>query len=78
MWLFGEVDLSQFERSILMFRWALTVIGSGVALTGVAMYFYRPREKARVSPKSARLAALVSFGLIGVATILYAWLWFGQ
>lgn len=70
-------DLTAQADAFLLFRCALTVVGAGIFLLGLVMFFYRPRAAKRPTPFSARLTALICFGLIGMATTVYAWLWFG-
>lgn len=73
--IFGEPN--DFADAYVLFRWALTAVGVGLTLIGLLMYFYRPKEDAPQSSPAAKLTALVSFTLIGVATIVYSWIWFG-
>ena len=71
-------NLEEIEDAYLMFRWTLTAVGGGMILIGLLMFFYKPKDEARQSEFSARVTAMISFGLIGIGTIVYAWTWFGS
>ncbi|MEC9094636.1 MAG: hypothetical protein VX438_18145 [Planctomycetota bacterium] len=78
MGFFIELEISKPEDAVWMFRWALTLIGLGIGLVGVSLFFYRPRDESKQSPLVARVVALVCFGLIGLGTIVYTWTGFGS
>lgn len=78
MWSILFANLEKVQDAVRMFRWAICAIGVGIILIGLVMYFYQPKDESKQSTPAARKTALISFGLIGVGTIVYAWLWFGR
>lgn len=74
----ADLNIENLEGTLQMFRFSLTAIGACVMLIGIFMFFYHPKDETKRSPYSARIAALICFGLIGLATIAYAWVWFGK
>ena len=68
----------QGNDPFMMFRLALSIVGFGLAIIGLVMFFFNPKDETKKSPYSARLTALITFVSIGIGTIAYAWLWFGK
>lgn len=77
MWSQIANDAGQFNDDLLMFRLALSVVGIGLAIIGLVLFFFNPTDEKKKSPYSARLTALCAFVLIGLVTVVYAWVWFG-
>jgi len=77
MWSQMANDAGQFNDELLMFRLALSVVGIGLVIIGLVLFFFNPKDEKKKSPYSARLTALFAFVCIGLVTIAYAWVWFG-
>lgn len=70
-------DIAQLDSLLQFFRIAISAVGVGLILIGWFMFAYQPKAEEKRSRLAARMTALVSFGLIGTGTIVYAWTWFG-